>query len=135
MERIAQILEWRALRYLVSGGTALAADLLVLYLLVEFAHVWYLAAAVCGFLVGMVVSFVMQKFFTFGDWRGAVIPRQAGLHASLQTINLGVNTALMYGAVSLLGVPYLVAQVAISGSIAVYSFLLYRRYVFVPEAH
>ncbi|MDP2593802.1 MAG: GtrA family protein [bacterium] len=131
-ELVSRMLEWRPLRYLLSGGTAAAANLAVLYILVHFFHMWYLEAAVLSFIVGMCVSFVLQKFFTFSHFSTEKLKRQTSLHASLQLVNLVLNTALMYAGVDLLHIPYLLAQFLISAGMAVYSFLFYKYLVFTP---
>jgi len=131
-ELVSRVLEWRPLRYLLSGGTATAANLAVLYILVHFFGIWYLAAAVLSFIVGMCMSFILQKFFTFSHYSNEKLKRQTSLHASLQLFNLVINTALMYAGVDLLHIPYLLAQFLISAGMAVYSFLFYKYFVFTP---
>lgn len=133
MHLIHRMLAWRPLRYLVGGGTAALANLATLFVLVHYLHLWYLSAAVLSFIIGMLTSFVMQKFFTFSDHRQGPVRRQAALHIGIQVFNLGLNTVLMYVGVSLLGVPYLLAQFLISASMAIYSFLFYKHVVFVER--
>ncbi len=130
---LTRVIGWRPLRYLLSGGTAAAANLTLLYILVHFFHVWYLEAAVLSFMVGMCMSFVLQKFFTFSHYSNETLKRQTSLHASLQLFNLCLNTALMYAGVDLLHVPYLLAQLIISAGMAVYSFLFYKHLVFTLD--
>jgi len=132
-EFVSRVLTWRPLRYLLAGGTAAAANLTLLYVLVHFFHVWYLEAAVVSFIVGMCMSFVLQKFFTFSHYSNEKFKRQTSLHVSLQLFNLVVNTALMYTAVDLLHIPYLLAQFLISAGMAVYSFLFYKYFVFTLD--
>jgi len=129
---ISRVIEWRPLRYLLSGGTAAAANLTVLFVLVHFFHIWYLEASVLSFIIGMCVSFVLQKFFTFSDFSRQQMRWQTSLHIGIQLFNLALNTALMYVGVSLLGVPYLLAQFLISAGMAIYSFLFYKYVVFTP---
>ena len=126
------MLDWRPLRYLLSGGTAAAANLTLLFVLVHFFHVWYLEAAVLSFIIGMCVSFVLQKFFSFSHFSNEKLKRQTSLHVSLQLFNLCLNTALMYVSVDLLHIPYLLAQIFISVGMATYSFLFYKYMVFTP---
>lgn len=129
---LSRVLKWRPLRYLLAGGTATVANLTLLYVLVHFFHVWYLEAAVFSFMVGMCVSFVLQKFFTFSHFSNERLKRQTSLHLTVQVFNLCLNTALMYVGVDLLHVPYLLAQFLISAGMAIYSFLFYKHLVFTP---
>src|SRR3989338_11713432 len=84
---ISRVIEWRPLRYLLSGGTAAAANLTVLFVLVHFFHIWYLEASVLSFIIGMCVSFVLQKFFTFSDFSRQQMRWQTSLHIGIQLVS------------------------------------------------
>ena len=56
---------WLLFRYGVSGVSGIVANLIVFAILVEHYDVWYLTAAVFGFLAAYVVTFTMHKFWTF----------------------------------------------------------------------
>ena len=94
------------MRYLISGASAVAIDLVLLFVLVHFFHMWYLLAAVIAFIAAVAVSFVMQKFFTFNDYTKGGIGRQTVFYLGLQVFNIFFNTLLMYVGVDLLGIPY-----------------------------
>ena len=95
---------------------------------------WYLLAAVVAFLVAATVSFTMQKFFTFSDYTKEKIKQQTALYLGIQIFNLGLNTLLMYVGVTLLHIQYIIAQLLISGGMAVYNFFVYKHLVFTPDA-
>ena len=80
------------------------------------------------------MSFIMQKFFTFNDYTRHKINQQTSLYLGVQIFNLCFNTLLMYVGVDLLHIQYLIAQVLISGSMAVYNFFVYKHLVFTPDA-
>lgn len=123
----------RVIRYLISGGTAAAVNLALLFVLVHFFGVWYLMAAVVAFIAGICVSFILQKFFTFSDYTRHRINEQTAFHLGLQVFNLGVNTLLMYVGVDLLGIQYLISQILIGSIMAFYNFLVYKYLVFTPN--
>ena len=95
---------------------------------------WYLLAAVVAFLVAVAVSFMLQKFFTFNDYTKSKTGKQAAFYLGFQVFNLCFNTLLMYVGVDLLHTQYLVAQILISGIMAVYNFFVYKHFVFTPDA-
>jgi putative flippase GtrA len=121
---------FKLIRYVFAGGTGLVTNLLVLFLLVTEFKIWYLLGTIIAFVISSCVSFLMQKLLTFGDRTIKTAHIQLGIFFVVALMNLGVNTLLMYGAVSLLGIQYLVAQFIVSGLIAVYSFFLYKHLVF-----
>ncbi len=118
----------RPLRYLLSGGTAAVVNLALLALFVEIFGLWYLAAAVVAFTLALLVSFALQKFFTFADHTRTtdVLARQFSIYTTIALINIALNTILMYLLVERLFLHYLISQVVASGTIALYSFFIYR---------
>lgn len=128
-----KLIKWRVTRYLISGGSAAASSLLLLFVLVHFFHIWYLLAAILAYILGICVSFMMQKFFTFNDYSREKIRQQTTTYFIIQIFNLGVNTLLMYISVDMLSIHYMISQVIVGGTIAVYSFFIYKHMVFCPE--
>ena len=124
----------RVVRFLFSGGSATAANVIPLFVLVHFFYMWYLLAAVVAFTVATFVSFTLQKFFTFNDYTKSGTGKQATLYLGFQVFNLCINTLLMYVGVDLLNIQYIIAQVLISGIMAVYNFFVYKHLVFTPDA-
>lgn len=117
-------------RFLVSGGSAAAVLLAVLYVFTDIVGLWYLASSVIAFLCAFVVSFTLHKFWTFADPHIGRAPTQAAAHFTAGLINLGLNTAFLYMLVDYAGVHYLVSQILVSGSLAIVSFFVYKHFIF-----
>lgn len=131
MERVAaRVLRLRIVRYLISGTLATTTTFVVLFVLVHFFHVWYLLATVVAFIMGVCVSFTMQKLFTFNDYSRDTIPIQTTVFFGIQIFNLSINTLLMYVSVDVVHVHYLLSQVIVAGAIALYSFFVYKHLIF-----
>ncbi len=118
------------IKFLISGGTATATILLVLYILTEWFGMWYLFSAGIAFVAGTFVSFTLQKFWTFTDRRIDVLKKQAGWYVLIQIWDLGLNTLGLYILVEHFHVWYLVVQLALSALIMVQNILLYRAFIF-----
>ena len=131
---IFRLIQWRVMRYLISGASAVAIDLVLLFILVHFLHMWYLLAAVIAFLAAVCVSFIMQKFFTFNDYARRGIGRQTTFYLGLQVFNIILNTFLMYVGVDLIHISYIVSQILISVAMAVSNFFIYRHLIFTPDS-
>ncbi len=121
------------LRYLISGGTAAATHVSVLYLLVQFANFHYLAASIAAYVAGIVVSFTLHKFWTFGDKPTHDMHLQFGRYLTIVVLNLVLNTSLMYLFVTQLSVWYLYAQIITTAIIAITGYLGYKYFVFVKR--
>ena len=127
-----RLMKWRVVRYLISGGSAFATNIVLLFIFVQFFHIWYLLAVVVSFIVAVYTSFMMQKFFTFNDYARDKIKQQTALYFGIQLFNLSLNTLLMYVGVDLFHIPYLISQILIATVMAIYNFFIYKHLVFYP---
>lgn len=131
----AFVFRYRAyVKYVLAGTTAAAVNLGLLALFKEAFGMYYLLASTLSFLAAFFVSFFLQKFWTFGHTSLEDVRRQLGKYFGIAVGNLGLNALLMFVLVDFVRLWYLFSQVLSSGSIAVMSFLLYRRYVFIRPA-
>lgn len=136
--KISQVLSGRYglyLRFLISGAVAAVADIGSLYLLTDFIGLWYLNSAILAFMISLVVSFSLQKFWTFNDQRidSEIVRKQGLAYIMLAIVNLLANTSLMYVFVDVLKWHYLVSQIIAGILIAISSFLIYRNFIFKRE--
>lgn len=122
------------IRFLISGGTAFLANLVLIYLFTDMLHVWYLLSSVFAFVGAFVVSFSLQKFWTFKNREVDRMSAQLGLSLMTALFNLGVNTALMYLLVEYAHLHYLTAVVCTTGIIAVETFFVYKYIIFSPSS-
>lgn len=51
--------------YLIVGAVAALLDITLIFILVEFLHIWYLLAAVIAFISVATLGFFLHKKFTF----------------------------------------------------------------------
>ncbi|MFH1661806.1 MAG: glycosyltransferase [Candidatus Falkowbacteria bacterium] len=117
-------------KYIISGGTAATTDLALLYVLTEFFNMHYLLSASIAFIIAFFISFFLQKFWTFRDNNREKIYKQMSLYLFVCVTNLFINTGGMYFLVDKFNIMYMVAQVIMGGLIAIFSFLIYRSFIF-----
>lgn len=122
----------KLLRYLISGSTAAAVDIIFLALFTSVFHIWYLFSAILAFLIAFVVSFVLQKFWTFSDRSTDRLKSQMAAYFLITATNLGVNTLLMYLFVDYGHLHYILAQIVTSALVACEGFFVYQIFVFRP---
>jgi putative flippase GtrA len=118
------------LKYLCAGTVAVGVNLSVLYVLTEYAHIYYLYSAVCSFLISFCVSFVLQKYWTFRDTTRERVHSQALLYLSVQVTNLALNTTLLYALVTYLHIWYMLSQAIVSLVLATGIFFINKFIIF-----
>lgn len=120
----------KIVRYLISGGTAAMTDLFFLYLFTAVMDIWYLFSAILAFLLAFGVSFCLQKFWTFNDHTVHGWKSQAALYFLITSINLGINTLLMYLFVDIFHIHYFLSQIFAGAIVASQSYFVYQKFVF-----
>lgn len=120
----------RLVRFVISGGTATAVNLGILFLLTHVFGLWYLTSSVIAFMAAFFVSFTLQKFWTFEDGSRSRLRSQAVIYFLIILVDLGVNTALMYFFVEHVHMHYLVAQLISGVIIASMNYFSYKHLVF-----
>src|SRR3990167_3259292 len=83
------------LAFLVAGGTALVADVATLYVSKGIFGIALIPAVAMAFLVGFCVSFLLQKFWTFGDLSVDRMHTQAGLYFMVAAANFFLTIFLI----------------------------------------
>jgi putative flippase GtrA len=122
------------LKFVCVGSVVVVINVGTLYSLTEFLHIYYLLSAVLAFLVAFLASFSLQKFFTFRETStGRTATRQIALYLVLQLAYLGTNAALLYAFVEYLRVWYVLAEIIIALGLAVVTFTVSRRFIFVHQ--
>lgn len=120
-------------RYVIAGGTAAVVDLGLLYIFTAYISLHYLSSAVIAFVGAFLVSFTLQKFWTFRDRSIQNIHRQSIMYFTISLGNFFINTYLMYIFVEKIHLHYLVAQMFVGGIVACFSFFLCKYFIFTQE--
>ncbi len=88
------------LRYGITGVAGGVIQIAFLYVWVSFLGLQnsYLVGLVFGFIIALVVSFLLQKYWTFQDKATHKIPRQLLLYGTVAVSGLALNAVLLAGA-------------------------------------
>lgn len=114
------------LKYIVSGITASVVMLASLAFFREILNIWYLYSSSIAFVLAFITSFLLQKFWTFQNSNNTRTHAQLALFLLISLANLGINGLAMFILVDKLQVWYFLAQIIVTGSIAFWSFFIYR---------
>lgn len=117
---------WFAIKYIISGGSATVVNLSFLYIFTDFFNIWYVYSAALAYPTAFVVSFTLQKFWTFKNGALSHIKSQFALYVALGTFNMFLNSYLIYLVVESTGLHYLAAQLCVGVFLALWSLTFYR---------
>jgi len=117
-------------KFIISGGVTLLVGLSSLYVFTEFFGVWYLFSVVLSFMLSLLSSFALQKFWTFKNKEREKINQQILLYLGITVLNLAINVSAMYFLVEKIGLWYIWAQIVVDAAIAIESFFVYKNLIF-----
>jgi putative flippase GtrA len=120
----------RLIKYLIAGGTAATTDLVLLFIFHDIVKINVIFSATLAFSIAFFVSFYLQKFWTFRDDSRDKMKQQMGVYFVVGAINVGINATGMNCLVNKLHIWYLLSQIIMGGSIALYSFAVYNFFIF-----
>lgn len=120
-------------RFVLAGVVGAVTNLSIFFVLFDLFNLHYLISSVVAVAVSLVLSFFLQKFFTFKDRDKDNLSIQTFGFVSVAFFNLTANLFLVYVFVDWLGLIEFLAQALAAASLAVLSFVFYRFYVFIPS--
>lgn len=119
-------------RFVLAGGSATAVHFSIFVFLMKIFDMWYLAAATIGFIGGLVVSFTLQKYWTFRERTHAHILTQGPRYLVLALVNLALNDVIVFLLHEYRDITPLIAQICASAIIACETFFISSR-IFRPR--
>lgn len=114
-------------RFLVVGGTAFLIDFGTLWLLTEAAGINYLLSNVISFTISVVYNYLLSTLWVFGCSKTKSKSFEAIVFIVLSIIGLGINQLLMYVAVELFYLNYLLSKIGATGVVMVFNFITRKR--------
>ncbi len=116
------------IRYLITGFVSFATEITLLYVLTEYARLWYLLSNTIAYIVVFWLNFLLNKFWSFRSREN--FRRQLWLYSMLFIFNLGAVSALMYLLTDVLHLYYLVSKVLVMGMVVTWNFVLYKKVIY-----
>lgn len=116
--------------YVAVGGVAFVVDLGTLYLLTEFFGIYYIASATAGFLLGLIVNYLLCVIWIF-DFRAIEkAAHEFGLFAAIGIVGLLLNNLLIYLLTEFVGIHYVISKMIAAALVLVFNFALRRQLLF-----
>lgn len=118
------------IRFGIVGVFVAGLHFVLVYALTDILGMWYLYATTISYIVAMILSFVIQKFYVMKKEGIEKIHTQFIKYVGLAILCMGINAISMFGLVEFLYVPYLYAQIIVLSILALFTFFMYRTYIF-----
>jgi len=117
-------------RFGISGVTSSLAGVLILYVCTGIFGMWYVASSTIGFCGAFIVSFTLQKFWTFRESSLHRMPLQSLQSIIVAACNLALNTGLMFIFVQRFQIQYLLAQCIVYLSLGMLDYGIFKLIIF-----
>jgi putative flippase GtrA len=118
-------------RYLICGGIATVSDMGVLYVSTHFLHIYYLFAAACGFILGVVINYTLNIILVFKST--GKIKREFALFALIGIGGLIWTEAIIWTLVDKLNFYIMIAKMTAVIFVLFWNFFMRKKFVFYPE--
>lgn len=115
---IAQIMKFG-----IVGVLATLIDYIVLWILTEYAGLYYLASAAISFSVSVIFNYICSMRYVFVRKENADRRKEFVIFLVLSVIGLGMNQLLMWIGTDVLGIYYLIAKLFATALVMVYNFI------------
>lgn len=124
----------RVIRFVVSGTTSAGVAIALLYAFTEWGGLWYMTSAGLALACSLLVSFVLQKYWTFSGHERTGTIREVSLFLLMNTVNLGLNALGLFLLVEYGHIWYIAAEFISALVVAVLTFGFMRLVIF-PVTH
>ena len=118
------------LRYFLVGGTAFVVDFTTLYILTEFAGLFYILSASISFMIGLVFSYTLSVIWVFNHRNVKEKSREFTLFLLIGVIGLILNALLIGSLTELIGINYLGSKVIAATFIFFFNFSARKFFLF-----
>lgn len=118
------------LRYGISGVMGGVLQVILLYIFVDIFGLWYIYGVIFAFSISLILTFLLQKYWTFQDYAIDTVHRQSLWYIFIALGALALNISFMYILVDIFHFWYIMAQIVVVGTIGILTFLLNKRFTF-----
>ncbi len=122
------------IKYILGAFTASVVDLLVFYILAINYRFWYLGSAAAALVVSYTIAFIIQKYWTFGDYSEHDLHGQFFRYALTVSISIVLNLGMLSLLVEYTRFNYLLSQALALFIAGIFGFILNVRNVFSQVA-
>jgi len=102
----------RILKFMAVGASGVAVNMGLLWLLTEFAGLFYLFSAIASIEVSIITNFLLNEHWTFSDRRGknqSMTSRGIKFNV-VSMVSLGLNITILFTLTNYFGLHYMLSE-------------------------
>jgi len=111
-------------KFLLIGAMGLAVNMSGLFILTEYLHIYYVASSFVAIEASLVVTFILNEVWTWGDRRPGTVTRRFWKYQAVNGAGLVINLSVLFLLTSLVGVNYLLSNLVGAALAACWNFSL-----------
>lgn len=116
-------LKQQIVRFAVVGMGSFLIDYLVMIFLTEVVGINYLISSGISFTVSVIYNYILSVKWVFNVTGERSQAQDFAVFIILSVIGLGINQIIMWVAVDMLGIFYMISKIGATGVVMVYNFV------------
>lgn len=110
------------LRYLAVGGSAFVADFSTLFAFTHWLRIHYLISNIFGFIVGLVVNYVLSLLWVFNTRKFTSRVAEFTLFGVIGVVGVGLSELILWLMTGLGGAHYLLSKLVATALVLLWNF-------------
>lgn len=110
------------IRYCFVGGFAFMVDAGGLYVLTEYAGMYYLLSATISFIAGLVVNYLLSTSWIFRKSKLANRWTEFVIYSAIGVVGLGMNALFLYVFTDWLHIYYMMSKIITAAMVMLWNF-------------
>jgi putative flippase GtrA len=123
------------IKFVIAGCFAGGTDLVLLFIFHGLVHLDIVLSTSLAFILSFLISFSLQKLWTFRNYRQGKMMYQLSLYILNAFLGLYLNGSFMHLLVNQYQVWYILAQIMVNLALAAWNFVVYKFIVFKHDNH
>ncbi len=119
-------------RYAGVGATAATVDFLIFAVFAKLLNFNYLAVGAVGFIIATTINYFLSVRFVFESGVRFGFRKEISLVFLISFVGLGVNQAVLYFGIGILGWEMLLVKLCATGSVFFLNFSVRSQFIFKP---
>ena len=112
------------------GAISTLADMGLLYILTDFAHIHYLISTALGFILGTIINYILSIFWVFKDKKLKNKTAEFIIFSVIGAIGLLLNELFMWLFTDIAGLYYLISKIISTIIVFLFNFLTRKKFLF-----
>ncbi len=119
-------------RYIIVGGVAFCIDVAVLFILTEYADVYYLISNIFAFSIGLLINYILSIVWVFNERRLDSIKEEFISFAIIGLVGLGIGQFILWG-FTVSGLYYMYSKIIATMVVFIWNFVVRKKFLFTKK--